>query len=276
MVTEAEGESYEAENDTDTGVDVEDEDEGAEEDEQPEAAAEPEIDYKAKYAELDRINADKAVALRAERTRARNAERQLAEMRAEIAALKAPKTEIPDVSADPIGALEAIREAIIEQNKPKTIDPKEQHQARLTELQQMEMEYAAENPEYNDAAQFFGSHLREELETQGYSGADLDTEFGTQLMKLVSNAEKAGKHPGDVIMALAKKNGFGKPVIDKGAEKIDKMKAAKAASASLGSAPANGNRNLTVEYVNSLPMGPEKTAARQKLIQAAIKAERRA
>lgn len=276
MVTEAEGESYEAENDTDTGIDAGDEDEGAEDDEQTDAATEPEVDYKAKYAELDKINADKAVALRSERTRARNAERQLAEMRAEIAALKAPKTEIPDPAEDPIGALEAIKAQIAEMSKPKVADPKDQHQARLTELQSMEAEYAAENPEYNDAAQFFGSHLREELETQGYAGAELDTEFGTQLMKLVSNAEKAGKHPGDVIMALAKKNGFGKPVIDNGVKKIDKMKAAKAASASLGSAPAVGNRNLTVEAVNAMPSGPQKTAARQKLHEAMLRAERRA
>ena len=276
MVTETEGESYEAENDTDEGIEAEDQDEGAEDDEQPEAIVEPEVDYKAKYAELDKINADKAVALRSERTRARNAERQLAEMRAEIAALKAPKNEIPDPAEDPIGALEAIKAQIAEMGKAKAPDPAAQHQARLTELQSMEAEYAAENPEYNDAAQFFGSHLREELETQGYTGAELDTEFGSQLMKLVSNAEKAGKHPGDVIMALAKKNGFGAPVIDKGAPQLDTLPAAKAASASLGSAPANGNRNLTVEYVNSLPMGPEKTAARQKLMQSMLKAERRA
>jgi len=275
MVTETEGQSYEEENDTDTGVET-DEDEGEGDEEQPEASAEPEIDYKAKYAELDKINADKAKALNGERARRASAERRLLAMENELKALKTPKLDIPDPAEDPIGALEALTKLVNEQNKPKGLDPKEQHQARVTELQTMEAEYAAENPDYTEASTFFGQHLREELETKGYSGAELDTEFGAQLIKLVERAEKAGKHPGDVVMELALKNGFNKQKVDKGVEKVNTMKAAKAASASIGNAPSVGNRNLTVEYVNSLPMGPEKTAAREKLFAMAKREERRA
>jgi hypothetical protein len=274
MVTETEGQSYEEENDTDTGVEP-DEDEG-EGDDESEAAAEPEVDYKAKYEEIDRLNADKAKALRQSRMLTDRHKKEADQLRRELAELRAPKLDIPDPAEDPIGALEALKAAILERDKPKAIDPKEQHQARVTELQTMEAEYAAENPDYTEASTFFGQHLREELETKGYSGDELDTEYGAQLLKLVERAEKAGKHPGDVVMELARKNGFAKAKVDKGVEKVNTMKAAKAASASIGGAPSVGNRNLTVEYVNSLPMGPEKTAAREKLFAMAKREERRA
>jgi hypothetical protein len=274
MVTETEVESYESENDTDTGADPEEEDEGAEG--EVEEKAEPVVDYKAKYEEVDKINSDKAKALSAERARRASAERRLLAMESELKALKAPKFEIPDPSEDPIGALEAMKQALIEQNKPKKADPAQEHQARVSELQAMEAEYAAENPEYNDAAQFFGQHLRAELEEQGLSGADLDTEFGAQLMKLVANAEKAGKHPGDVVMALAKKNGFNKQSIDKSVKKIDTMKAAKAAT-SIASAPSVGERNVSVESVLKLKPGtPERAKAFARLREEALRAERSA
>lgn len=240
-------EAYEA----DGSEDVNDEADKPEEESAPDPVAEKLREAEEKYNNLQK-------ALAKERGKVKEVNRSqeaMAKRLAELEAKLAPNEPDIDEEEDPIGAIKQLRARLAAAEKAKEQAQKPQsnpHAARLTELQTMESEFAAENPEYTPAAEFFGAQLRSELEDEGFAGAALDTEYGKRLMDLVDRAEKSDTHPGELIIKLAKKRGFdpSKPAsgvatdeaVAKAKAEVDALRKANA-NKSLGGMAAAGKDN---------------------------------
>lgn len=265
MTSEAEGAGDAQEFDVDDAVADGQEPDAPEGDEaeEPEEPAEPEVHPE--VAKLQKLNEDKKVALRVERNEKRRFETEAKSWREKYEALAAERelSERPDPDSDPIGHIKWLEQKFSKPQKAAEPAQNDVH-TQLADLQAEETEYAAENPDYTPAAEFLGEKLRGDLEAQGYTGKELDNAFGQQLLNLVAGARKAGKHPGDVVMELAKRNGFQK--VDKGAQKIDTMRKATAETSLSSARSTSGSKELTYSYVAGLKLGsPEREKAMSQL-----------
>jgi len=168
---------------------------------------------------------DATVALKAERA-ARRAEkrefqRQIDELRA---AVQQPRqTEQRQTAApinpedDPIGALMETREklAAIEAERQRATEQQgqakaqEQYMARIqTTVQEYEAEFAADNPDYHQAAEFLTQSRAKEYQTAGYTPAQVQQALQREYHDIIVNAVGAGRDPAEVFYNLSKQRGF--------------------------------------------------------------------
>lgn len=172
---------------------------------------------------------DKAGQAAKERSRRRAAERENAEMRGRLEklesagkggdedALEKLAAQLRDDDDDPITDL-ATAKAIIKQfvsaqktEREQGVAQTQQQRAAQTLISTMgdyEADFAADHPDYMDAAKHYRAERQAELEEQGYAGQNLQSALARDLFGIVQTAIAAGKDPAEATYNLAKKRGF--------------------------------------------------------------------
>lgn len=213
--------------------------------------------------ELERRSEQKALALKHERRRRQEMERELAELRAERARPRQEAVQdftIPNAVDDPIGALEALTSLATNMTAQQRAEAEQeiQRQANAAQTTQIarrmgeyEDDFRTVTPDYDKAVDHFRKDRIADLTEQGYDGPELQRALSTEFIGLVTRSLHAGKDPAEVVYNLAKKRGFG---IDKGVSKLQTLQKGQAVSSSLnagGGKQAEPGR-LTVGDVSKL------------------------
>jgi hypothetical protein len=171
----------------------------------------------------------KTAALREERARARTYQRELEDMRRDIASLRqtggntqarqmADQLEdIPDPEQDPMEALKALRKIASrftnEQRETTQTTERQEAEARfISDLQgfvsESEADFRGDHPDYDDACKHLKGKLKEEFEDQGYRGPNLATAVNRELVRLAHTARKNGADPAEVYWRTAVRRGY--------------------------------------------------------------------
>jgi uncharacterized protein YhaN len=171
----------------------------------------------------------KTAALREERARARTYQRELEDMRRDIAALRqnggntqarqmADQLEdIPDPEQDPMEALKALRKIASrftnEQRETTQTTEKQEAEARFISdlqgfVQESEADFRTEHPDYDEACKHLKGALKQEFEDQGYRGPNLATAVNRELVRLAHTARKNGADPAEVYWRTAVRRGY--------------------------------------------------------------------
>lgn len=178
------------------------------------------------YEQRDR---QKTAALREERAKARTYQRELDEMRRDIASLRqsgggnqarqmAEQIEdIPDPEQNPMEALKALRKIASrftnEQRETTEQTSKQEAETKfIADLQsfvsESEQDFRSDHPDYDEACKHLKGKLREEFEDQGYRGPNLATAVNRELIRLAHTARKNGADPADVYWRTAVRRGY--------------------------------------------------------------------
>ncbi len=193
------------------------------------------------------------IALKRERTRARNAERRADELAARLARLEQGQGQ-GQAKPDPFAALQSAKDPLSEIDALKAIAQsmaaQQQDQARQTQVERQqqaqikaiadtmgeyEADFREEKPDYDKAMDYFRADYAAELQEQGYSGDELRRKMQADLLGMVQRTVAQGKDPAETAYKLAVKRGYG---VDKTSDKIDKIKRGIAAGSSIGRAGA--------------------------------------
>jgi hypothetical protein len=171
----------------------------------------------------------KTAALREERARARTYQRELEDMRRDIASLRQTggntqarqmadqMEDIPDPEQDPMEALKALRKIASrftnEQRETTQMTAKQEAEARfISDLQgfvsESEADFRGDHPDYDDACKHLKGKLKEEFEDQGYRDANLMTAVNRELVRLAHTARKNGADPAEVYWRTAVRRGY--------------------------------------------------------------------
>lgn len=217
---------------------------------------------------LEKLAKDKDGMARAERQKRRDAEARAEALEARLAALegkKAPEaldfSTLKSVEEDPIGNIEAMRklaEQMTAQQKEAQTQTAQQQQFQQinNRMQSYEVDFLADNPDYNEAAAHFRESRKAELEDMGYAGAELQAALTNDLVGLAVRSMQSGKDPAEVVYNLAKKRGFGVETpkkVDEPNKTLQAVERGQKAAKSLSSAGAKtGDGELTVEGVTKL------------------------
>lgn len=239
-----------------------------------EGQKEPENEWKSKFEDKNRAHM-------AERRKRQEAERKRIELEERLDALEraskrgsAPSNDEVDEEEDPIGAIKYLKAELkryqqqeAEENKKAETQSKQdrENKAFTDQLAELERDFMEEvgADEYNKAAKHFAETLAHELEEAGTEKADLKEALNEEIKKVARRALNAGKNPAEVIYKLAKKRGFG---LDKPNQKLDMIAEGQKAGRSPSSAPSKpAAKELSWAYVASMPKGPERDKAWQKL-----------
>lgn len=222
---------------------------------------------------------DKAGQAAKERSRRRAAERQVADLTARFEKLEAAgkggdedaleklAAQLRDDDEDPITDL-ATAKAIIKKFVNAQKADREQGAAQTQQqraAQQLintmgdyEADFAADHPDYLDAAKHYRAERTSELEELGYSGEALKTAVARDLFGIVQTAIAAGKDPAEATYNLAKKRGFkaGDAATN---DKLNKIAGAAASGTRPGGGKPSGN-TLTWGAVAAMK-GPDRDKA---------------
>ena len=200
-------------------------------------------------------------AMHAERARRQEAEQSIAELRARLAALEtppAPKDEPPQW-VDPLVDPEGFNKYQKYQEKQVTdrLDRWEQQQkseadlqAKMAQAAQFEAEYIKTAEDYPQAAQFLHQSRAAELQAQGFTQQQVQSQLGHDAVRLVDAAVAAGLNPAHLIYERARAAGYKKPV-DEGA-RVAKLAEAQRQTASLPASGAEQRGALTAEQVGAM------------------------
>lgn len=192
-------------------------------------------------------------------------ERQMAEMRAwaeqvqqRISPQEAAAPE-PDPETDPIGALKAAREQL------KAMAEETQRQRREAELNAIAYnsasQFSQQAPDYQDAYRYAINSRAQELAALGVSENQIPAILKREEMSLIESTVSAGRNPAEAIYQFAKARGYAgrtaapapvapAPVAPPPNPALQQAKAAVAASASAGGAPAAKGELSDAEAVN--------------------------
>jgi len=217
---------------------------------------------------LEKLAKDKDGMARAERQKRRDAEARAEALEARLAALEGKKpaddldfSTLKSVEEDPIGNIEAMRklaEQMTAQQKATQAQTaqQQQFQAINTRMQSYEVDFLADNPDYNDAATHFRESRKAELEDMGYAGAELQAALTNDLVGLAVRSMQSGKDPAEVVYNLAKKRGFGVEIakkVDEPSKTLQAVERGQKAGKSLSTVGAKtGDGALTAESVMKL------------------------
>ncbi len=224
---------------------------------------------------LERVAADKSRMAHAERRKRQEAEARATALEERLARLERGNggqvsdeidfSKIPDVDADPIGNLEALRKLAVRMAEQQQQEQRQtqaqtaqqrQFQQINTRMQEYENDFREVTPDYDDAAKHFREARMQELEEQGYEGDELQKALTAELVGLVARAMQSGKDPAEVVYKLAKNRGFGAS----GATKLDKLpgklqtidRGQKASRSLSGMGGKTGDGELSAESVYKL------------------------
>lgn len=200
--------------------------------------------------ELRERHRQKAAALREERAARQSQDAVIAELKAEIAALRQGRTpapaagaqpsgadeddgsfdldsfEIPDPREDPQGAFLAMSKvaaALLEERRQGARQATEQQtqtqvlQQLTTQFRSAEQEYAKVQPDYYDAVKHLRESRIEELKIFGYQDQVAKQMFAREILQLVNAAMSTQDHPAHIIYEMSKRRGFAGRAADPGA-----------------------------------------------------------
>lgn len=237
----------------------------------PEGAGEGEGDAPAPK-NWEKIAQDQAARAAAERTRRkaetqarRELEDRVSKMETERSAkgsddpLEALVSQLRDDDDDPITDINGLK-ALVKQFVARERSQREQEQATtqqqralqsvLSTMEEHEADFAADHPDYHDAAKHYRAERESELEELGYAGSDLKRALANDLLGVVKTALGAGRDPAEAIYKLANKRGF-KSGAKEAAGKLDKI--AESAQAGIRAGGGRGaDNNLTMDSVSKL------------------------
>lgn len=163
-----------------------------------------------------------------ERSRRRAAERRSQEVETRLERLErqgggeddellATISQLRDDDEDPVGDIAAVKRALKLYRQREVMGAEQDRQMSHAQRQvqvlrdtmsDAEADFAAENPDYRDAALFYRQQRMEELQDAGYSGDALKGRLADDLFGLVRTAFSNGLDPAERVYALAKKRGF--------------------------------------------------------------------
>lgn len=247
--------------------------------ETPEAGAQqPEPDKVETPAEPDKAEPDKQAlvphaALHETREHNKALKAELAELRARFEEFTAPKPEpeAPDEMPDAVLDHEAFKEWMGRQfekaNKPvqevqeqtRQQFEAQQRQAEESRLiaatSQQEKQFAADNPDYFQAYDHLRAARIAELKAMYPSASEeqIAAQIRADTMAVLQGARSDGRNPAEVFYSVAKLRGYSKPApASDEPSKAVRVKAAQAASASLGDAPGGAPRALSIADINNM------------------------
>lgn len=210
-------------------------------------------------------------AMHAEREKARAAEADNLQLRAEIAALKLANEHRqeqpqPETPPDPVLDPEKYSDWIMRQNAASQQEIQQirqymQQQAEAQQFQQMLQSdataYSAEKQDYQAAEAHLIKARSAELQLMHPTAqlAQIMQAVEREKVELIRQAQQAGMRPAEFIYSLATHRGYAppQPVIVPQAAQMQAQAAAQAATQSLASAPANaGAGDLTMESISKM------------------------
>ena len=167
--------------------------------------------------------------------------------------------EPPDPETDPIAYLAWSRKFVdsVRGERAEQARAEEAARAQQAQMQQLqrahaeaEHDFAADHPDYFDAAKHFKQSLVDELQDMGLSGADLQRQLSANLTGVVARAMAAGRDPAEVVYNLAKRRGFG---VDRSAKRLETVQRGQAASRSMsGAGGRQGSGGVDLKSVANL------------------------
>lgn len=210
--------------------------------ETPEAPPEEDLEtVKARLAQIQEERNSLEQGLRQEREAKKQAERTMATLLDRIEAAQqerqqresVPQAEMPSFEDDPAGFLARQQEQTLaeiramkqERQQERQLTQEEQQQrVFLTEFQRQLDTFAAQTPDYNDAAMFLAKNRDEELQALGIDDPNKRMEMLHQdSLQIGVFCMQQGRNPAKTFYELAKKRGFrgkmpaatpGKPMVE--------------------------------------------------------------
>jgi len=177
----------------------------------------------------EKIAQDNEAALAAERSRrkaeakrARDLEERFAKLEAQSRGSQSDPFEelaakLREDDEDPIGDINGLK-AVVRQFLAQQRQEREQETARTqsarqfhaitTSMSDAEADFAADHPDYYDAATHYRSERQAELEALGYGGEGLQRQLAQDLIGVVQVALAQGRDPAETVYNLAKRRGF--------------------------------------------------------------------
>lgn len=212
----------------------------------------------------EKIAQDKDAALagerarrKAERKRAQDLEERLAKIEGQGKGQSDPfedlAAKLREDDEDPIGDINGLK-AVVRQFLAAQKADREQEQSRsqanrhfqslATSMQDAESDFAADHPDYFDAAKHYKAERQAELEALGYTGDALNRTLAQDLIGVVQAAFSQNRDPAETVYQLAKRRGFASGA-KQAEDKLQKISdSTRAASRPSGGKPA-GSGNLT-------------------------------
>jgi len=156
-------------------------------------------------------------AMHAERMRRQELERKIAELEEKIAPPE-PKDEAPKY-VDPLEDPEGFRK-YDEHRRKEESERWEKFQAqqeaqskarqRFSEASRLEAEFAAQTPDYQEAARFLHDTRLNELASQGYGQQEIKAQIARDANALFDAAQAAGMNPAQLLYYRAQQAGYAK------------------------------------------------------------------
>lgn len=148
-------------------------------------------------------------ALKAERERIREMEREMHEMRKQFEQAKQPAKEPEpelDETQDPMAVIKSLKDKVarIEQEK----QAESQQTTLRTAYQQAATAFAADKPDFKDAYSYMLQSRVKELKAYGYADQQIGAIVANEEMQLADQAFRARKNPGEIIYAMAESRGY--------------------------------------------------------------------
>lgn len=179
--------------------------------------------------EYEQRDRQKTAALREERSRARAYQRELEEIRREIASLRQSGShaqanrldsqldDLPDPEQNPMEALKALhkmaRNLNGQQREMTAAEQRQQDEARAIQslqafVTEAENDFRQEHPDYDDACKHLRQALKDEYEDQGLRGEKLQRAMYAELVRLANTARQNGSDPAEVYWRVAVRRGY--------------------------------------------------------------------
>lgn len=220
----------------------------------------------------EKIAQDKEAALAAERSRrkaeakrARDLEERFAKLEQQSRGSQADPFEdlaakLREDDEDPIGdinGLKAVVRQFIAAQKAEREQEVSRHQsvrqfqAITSSMEEAEGDFAADHPDYFDAAKHYRSERQAELEALGYAGDGLQRQLAQDLIGVVQTAMSQGRDPAETVYNLAKRRGFASGS-SQAADKLQKLADSSRAGARPSGGKPSGGGSMTAGSVSGL------------------------
>jgi hypothetical protein len=210
--------------------------------------------------EYEARDRQKTEALRQARQSERRYRTEMDDFRKELATLKGAgkgagpdgeDIEIPDPTADPMAALQALRKLAgqftQQQRQTSQMTEKQQAEARvvnkiISNVQEHEADFRLDQPDYDEGVAHLRASLKSELEDRGYKGNALTTAVTRELLRIAHEAGKNEQDPAEAYWKLSIRRGY---QAKNGARQIESMKNGQKSSTNI---PRGGGRNSNFSH----------------------------
>lgn len=233
------------------------------------------VDWEKKFHDAKGQAAKERSGRRAEATARRALEERLEKLEASgkggADPLETLVAQLREDSEDPINDIEGVkaiirkfvadRQAEHDQTNTQAANQR-QAQQLINTMGEYEADFAADHPDYQDAAKHYRAERQAELEEQGYTGPELQGQLARDLFGIVQRALASGRDPAEATYNLAVKRGF-KAGEDSTTDKLAKIAGAAASGVRVGSGKVGGGA-LTWGAVAAMK-GPDRDKAFAKL-----------